>query len=194
MKKEKYTYLMTDGRLFKIGQSVNPEGRLKTLKTGNPHIELITYGNGVTEKYLHEFLFRDRIVLEWFDLAEDKIENIKNLINKGESGRKKGNVKIETIEINGIKFKNKRTGKYFALSDSEKKRISDGVRKSEDLSKKYIINFGKYNGTKITEMTSDEQYDYCVWIYNRMKEELSTNKKKKSRKYKAFSWAVKNNK
>lgn len=194
MKKEKYTYLMTDGRLFKIGESVNPEKRLNTLKTGNPHIQLIIYGCGVTEKYLHDFLFRDRVILEWFDLTEEKIENVKRLIEFGESGRKKGDAKIETIEINGIKFKGKRTGKYFSLSDSEKKRNSDGVKKSEELSKKYVINFGKYNGTKIIDMVSDEQYDYCVWLYNKMKNEMSTNEKKKSRKYKAFSWLVNKNK
>ncbi len=190
MKKEKYTYLMTDGRLFKVGQSVNPETRLKSLRTGNPHIELITYGNGVSEKYLHEYFFRDRIALEWFDLTEDKLKNAIRLIEQGESDRGKGNAKVETIEINGIKFKGKRTGKYYKLSDAEKKRNSDGVKKSDDLSKKYVINFGKYNGKKIIDMKSNEEYDYCLWLYNKMKEEMSNNEKKKSRKYKAFSWLV----
>ncbi len=185
---------MTDGRLFKIGQSINPEVRVKSLRTGNPFIEMVAFGTGVTEKYLHDYLFRDRVALEWFDLTEEKLKNIINLLEKGESGRKKGNAKVDSFEINGVKFNGKRTGKYYRLSDKEKKRNSDGVKKSEELSKKYVINFGKYNGTKIIDMTSDEQYDYCLWFYGVMKDEMSNNEKKKSRKYKAFSWAVKNNK
>lgn len=39
-------------------------------------------------------------------------------------------------------------------------------------------------------MTSDEEYDYCVWLLNSYASTLSGNQKKKDRKYKAFSWWV----
>lgn len=190
------TYLLTDGRLFKIGKSINPEKRLKQLQTANPFINMVCFGNGVSEKYLHHLLFSDRITLEWFDLSEEKIETIKRLLEKGEQGRKRcAKPVFEVIEFNGVKFKGKRkSGKYFTLSDSEKKRNADGRKKSDDLSEKYVIPFGKFKGTKMCNMISDEQYDYCVWFYGEIKKTIGTNEKKRSRQYKAFSWAIRNNK
>ena len=102
---------------------------------------------------------------------------------------------FEQIEINGVKFKGKRiSGKYYTLNKKEKKAISDGKEKSDKLSSKYVIKFGKYNGVKMCDMISEEQYQYCVWYYNIRKNELSTSSKKKCREYKAFSWAVRTNK
>ena len=102
---------------------------------------------------------------------------------------------FEVIEYNGVKLKGKRiSGKYYTLNDEEKKAIADGKEKSDKLSAKYVINFGKYKGIKMCDMVSEEQYKYCVWYYNTLKTELSTSAKKKSREYKSFSWRVRNNK
>src|SRR5690554_6198550 len=49
------TYLMFDGRLYKIGKSTNPKGRLKQLQTGNISCKLLCYGTGVSEEYLHKY-------------------------------------------------------------------------------------------------------------------------------------------
>ena len=187
--KPKHTYLMTDNTgLFKIGQSVNPKNRLKQLKTGNPSIELVCFGLGVTEKYLHELYFKHRVNGEWFKLDDNKKIKIKDLIINGEvKGTRNPDGFVEFIN-------NKRVGRYYSLSDSEKKKSSDAVRKSDKLSEKYIITFGKYKDTKIVEMVSNEQYEYCVWLYNEMTKNLSNRERKQSRKYKAFYWAVKNNK
>ena len=119
--KEQMTYLIFDGRLYKIGKSKDPIKRLKSLRTSNPFVEMVCYGSGVSEKYLHELLFRDRVKLEWFQLDEAKLATVKRLIEKGEKGRvRTANPKFESIEIQGVKFKGKRiSGKYHTLSDSE---------------------------------------------------------------------------
>ena len=54
MKKEIFTYIMFDGSYFKIGQSTQPEKRLKQIKTANPNVSLLCYGNKITEKYLYD--------------------------------------------------------------------------------------------------------------------------------------------
>ena len=191
---------MTDGSgLFKIGESENPKKRLKQLRTGNTTIELVAYGDKVSEKYLHQLLFNSRVELEWFKLSDEKLEQAVRLINVGElQGESKPDGELKaTPNKNGKFIKDgvvvKREGRWYSLSDAEIKRNADGRKKSESLSKKYVISFGKYKDTKIKDMVSPDQYDYCVWLYNEMKNKLSKNEKKKSRKYKAFSWAVKNN-
>lgn len=55
--------------LIKIGRSVDPKRRLRTLQTGNGKtIRLIAVfeGRGVEELYLHEHLKRWRVKGEWF--------------------------------------------------------------------------------------------------------------------------------
>lgn len=175
-----YTYLIYDGRLHKIGKSVNPEKRLKQIKTGNPHSELICFGIGVSEKYLHELYFRDRKSREWFELTSEKIENIIKLITNGE------NNDYSTL-INGGRGKSN-IWSFSKRSDYEKKKASDGVKKSLVANKSYLITFGKYKGTKLIDMVSDIQYEYCIWFYSELEKTLSKNGKKNSRQYKAFSW------
>lgn len=102
---------------------------------------------------------------------------------------------IEYVIKDGMKKrKYPKRDTYYSLNEVEKKRISDGKMKSDRLSKNWVINFGKYKGTKMKDMVSKEQYDYCVWAYSEMKEKMNKSEKKKERKYKAFSWAVRNNK
>lgn len=193
-KKEKLTYLITDGNLYKIGHSINPSQRLKQLKTGNPYIELICYGNGVTESYLHSLFFQKRMVGEWFNLSDENLEKCKRLIIYGESSRSVKLVKNKLVTRIDFKTGEIYTGnmdfKSFSLTDSEIKKSIDGKKHSVDLNAKYIINFGKYKNTKIIEMVSQEQYEYCEWFLNEYQKTLSKNAKKKDRKYKAFSWWV----
>jgi hypothetical protein len=160
-----YTYLIYDGTNHKIGKSVNPEKRLKQIKTGNINAKLICYGKGVSEQYMHNRFFQNRLSGEWFKLNEKQIETAIRLIKFGENSE--GNIFDESVS-----------------------KLINGSKKSFKLSEKYIIDFGKYKGTPINEMLSDEKYDYCVWLYNKMKNEMSIGEKKKSRKYKAFHWVV----
>jgi hypothetical protein len=165
---EDYTYLIYDGLNYKIGKSLNPEKRLKQIKTGNINAELICYGKGVSEQYMHNRFFQNRLSREWFKLNEKQVETAIRLIKYGENSQ--GNI-YDTSII----------------------KMISGAKKSFKLSEKYIIDFGKYKGTPINEMLSDEKFDYCVWLYNKMKNNLSNGEKKKSRKYKAFHWLINKN-
>jgi len=72
---------MTDGLYYKIGQSVDPEKRLQSLKTGNPNIKLICYGCGMSEKELHAMFRHRQYKREWFNLNTKELSNVKDLIN-----------------------------------------------------------------------------------------------------------------
>jgi len=166
---DQLTYIMHDGSLYKIGKSKNPEQRLKQIKTSNPKANLICYGNAVNEKYMHDRFYRSRVDGEWFNLNDDQLATAIRLIKNGE--------------------------KKSALDyDINVQKMILGSKKSDKLSEKYIIDFGKYNGTAIKDMIDEDKYQYCKWFYDQMKKTLSAGEKKRSRKYKAFHWAVYKNK
>lgn len=175
MEKKMFTYLMFDGQYYKIGQSTQPEKRLKQIKTGNLNVELLCYGDKITEKYLHTRFYQNRINGEWFYLSNEQLQKAIQLIQYGEN------------YINS-----KRKYKHLLTYDTDVYKMTEGRLKSNKLSEKYIIEFGKYKGTPIKEMLSDEQYKYCKWLYNEMNREMSRNEKHKSRKYKAFYWLLQN--
>lgn len=162
MENEKMTYLIYDGKLYKIGSSKNPEGRLRQLKTANPSCELLCYGSGVTERWLHDHFFRDRIKGEWFRFTKKKVEYIKHLIQIGNvRGTYEGSVGEDSEWGNFLDFLSKWKPK---MSLEGKKKISDGIRKKHKKYEKSVISFGKYKGTKLTDMTSKEQLEYCLWL------------------------------
>tara|TARA_R110000803_G_C11809871_1_gene300506 strand:- start:42 stop:416 length:375 start_codon:yes stop_codon:yes gene_type:complete len=102
---------------------------------------------------------------------------------------------FDTILYKGVKFKGKRSsGKYYYLTKETKDHNSIMRIKSDKLSSNYKITFGKYKGKKMLDMNSKEEYSYCTWFYKILKDELSKSEKKKSRKYKSFSWCVRKNK
>jgi uncharacterized protein (DUF3820 family) len=72
----KCAYLAYDGRYFKIGESSNPEQRIKNMRTANPSIELITWGYGDTEANLHQTYKHRKIGGEWFDLKKQNVKAI----------------------------------------------------------------------------------------------------------------------
>jgi|688.fasta_scaffold1189733_1 hypothetical protein len=162
---EQLTYLMSDGAYFKIGKSINPERRYKEIKTGNAKIRLICYGNGVNEKYMHDRFYTSRINGEWFKLNDEQLRNAIRLIKYGENN-------------------------LYLNYDNTVQKMIEGSLKSDKLSEKYIIDFGKYKGTAIKDMTNEEQFKYCKWLYNQMREQMTKGEKKRSRKYKAFHWAI----
>ena len=75
-----YIYLMKDERteLTKIGRSVNPSFRERTLQSDNPMIVLVGGWLGVSgdEKVLHGRYADRRFRGEWFDLSEENIQEI----------------------------------------------------------------------------------------------------------------------
>lgn len=64
--KKKFTYLMFDGRYYKIGITNNLQKRLKSIKTCNPDIILISYTQRNIEHYLHNKFIEFHHSGEWF--------------------------------------------------------------------------------------------------------------------------------
>ena len=84
MNKPVQTYIMKSGNKYKIGRSGNTPERLKSLKTGNPDIEILLYclEGRVSEKTLHNMFAHRRGGGEWFSLTDSDITICKNLMGK----------------------------------------------------------------------------------------------------------------
>ena len=80
MNNKYYTYLMFDPftRLIKIGKSIDPDKRHKTLRTANPSIELIFVTKQFTENELHKKYDSKKMAYEWFSLSKDDLIFISN--------------------------------------------------------------------------------------------------------------------
>ena len=74
-----YTYLMFDGKRFKIGKTNNIKKRLSILKTASPDIQLIDYCNEDIEKQLHRILKDKRYKKEWFKLEKEDLRGIQEI-------------------------------------------------------------------------------------------------------------------
>lgn len=76
---DKQTYLILDNRTgyYKIGRSINPLNREKTLQAEQPEITLICTCGADIERELHKAYNYLKIRGEWFKLALDDVENIK---------------------------------------------------------------------------------------------------------------------
>lgn len=74
------TYIMKDTAtgLYKIGRSINPSIREKTLQSEKPTIELIWIIDKDVEFNLHKIFAAQRVRGEWFSLTDEDIEAIKS--------------------------------------------------------------------------------------------------------------------
>ena len=77
---ESKTYLMKDENTgyTKIGKSINPRIREKTLQSEKPTISLFAICDHNIEKFLHKKFEDKRIRGEWFNLSDDNILDIIN--------------------------------------------------------------------------------------------------------------------
>lgn len=81
-------YLMVDARngLHKIGKSVKPPRREKTLQSEEPAIIMVFYSEithqGQSESFFHEKFKNKRVRGEWFNLSQDDIDYIKASFQK----------------------------------------------------------------------------------------------------------------
>ena len=82
---KEYCYLMYDGKYYKIGKSIHPQKRLKQFKTANPNIEIVAISKLVAEKDLHSLYKNKNITLEWFDLTNEDVNEIKLLFKDGKA-------------------------------------------------------------------------------------------------------------
>lgn len=135
------TYLVTDGKLYKIGQSNDPLKRLSVLKTANPKARIIAFGEGVSEKYLHHVYKSRRIDREWFDLKNIDVCNIIRYLKN-------------------------------EMSTTINPHIQKTSKSEEDIFKSnsnFIFGFGKYKGSRIIDMNSEEELKYIKWLYGNIK-------------------------
>lgn len=75
---------ISEGNLYKIGQSENPTKRLAQLQTGCPHkLELIAsvYSDKWLERRLHKMFFFSKKRGEWFTLTPSQLSMILDYIN-----------------------------------------------------------------------------------------------------------------
>lgn len=81
LKKQTYIYVMIDKNTgyYKIGRSVNPKHRERTLQSEKPTIEMLFNYKAIIshEKELHNMFKDKRIRGEWFDLSGSDIIEIK---------------------------------------------------------------------------------------------------------------------
>nr|DAZ32080.1 MAG TPA: meiotically up-regulated protein 113 [Caudoviricetes sp.] len=72
------TYLMRDLNtgLTKIGKSISPSARERTLQSEKPTISLFKISDSLIERELHELFRIKRVRGEWFNLTDDDIEHI----------------------------------------------------------------------------------------------------------------------
>lgn len=177
-----YTYLMFDGLYYKIGKSKNPEKRLKQIQTSNPLSLLLEYSDKVDEKNLHKLYSNYRIKNEWFNLNDKQVEEIKYFFKKGYKETIVDTSKVESIDFGNFKLKTTLKGTY-KLSTYDRQRIIEGQQKNIKKNIEYVINFGKYKGTKITDMVSEEQIKYMEWYINNV-----GKKGKNDRRFKAINY------
>lgn len=80
MEQTGFVYVISFGRIYKIGQTWNIKQRLKQLQEMNPFCRVLKLieltGYTVAEKRLHEFFATKRIAGEWFELKEGDLDKI----------------------------------------------------------------------------------------------------------------------
>jgi len=78
IKSKSKTYIMKDSNtgLYKIGKSINPKYRERTLQCEKPTISMIKIFESDIEKQLHENYSKHRVRGEWFDLNEIQLRYI----------------------------------------------------------------------------------------------------------------------
>ncbi len=110
-KKVGYVYFIympehKDKNLFKIGQTMDIKRRIKSLQTGNPfkleYYKIIkTIKHKVLELEFHKRLSNKNVLLEWFNITTEDINNLINEIIKN-GVLEKMNTTIEDIEEENI--------------------------------------------------------------------------------------------
>ena len=67
---------------YKIGRSISPTNRERTLQAQEPDVVLLHkwFASAEIEKMLHEKFKGNRLRGEWFKLSQDDIDNIKSIM------------------------------------------------------------------------------------------------------------------
>ena len=146
-------YFIYDGRNYKIGKSVNPEKRLKEIKTSNYRANLIAYSEYIPEKFLHEVFAHRNVGGEWFNLLDSEIEVITKMMSLKDKISTEALMRMCARQIR----RNKPTRNDIKVVNviKEKRKLL-----------KVKLTFGKYNGKYVSEMISEQERKYLFWAYN----------------------------
>ena len=76
------TYIIKDlsSGLYKIGRTTNFNQRFRNLSTGNINLKQILLIEGDEEKFLHKLYQKKHIKLEWYNLNQNDINDLNELI------------------------------------------------------------------------------------------------------------------
>jgi hypothetical protein len=148
------TYLMYDGKNYKIGRSINPNKRLLELKTASPNIKLIKECEFIAEKFLHELFCSSNVGGEWFELGYNDLQVCHILMN--------AKSKLEADMLMRFFHKKMKVSLKFKKSyddfiDTQKVKVESFINTK--------IPFGKYKGKKLKEMCDEENIRYLQWLY-----------------------------
>lgn len=94
-KESGWVYLATDGASYKVGRSIHPDKRVKSLKSGNPNpvylfLKIKVKDSVSVEKSIHRHLESQRACGEWFNLTKQQLKTLVNMmadIEKKEAGQ-----------------------------------------------------------------------------------------------------------
>ena len=148
------TYLMYDGKNYKIGRSINPEKRVLELKTASPNIKLLKETYFVAEKYFHELFYNSNVGGEWFELNYNDLQTCHILFNA------KSKLEAEML----MRFFHKKIKENQKI----KKEYDEIIYKSRVYVTTFTntkIPFGKYKDKKLKDMVEPEHIQYLQWLY-----------------------------
>jgi hypothetical protein len=153
-----------DNGFYKIGKSIKPEFRERTLQSNEPNVELLAYcdSNIISENALHKKFKDKRIRGEWFNLNKDDVDYIMSYTCK------------EIIIVNDFKPSDKfNTEDNICKINNENIVIKKSKRENLLYGKQAIYKY-KINKTKIIEHYIEiyhiDGINYGGWHINRRNE------------------------
>lgn len=175
------TYLLYDGKYFKVGRTKNIEIRLKNIKSNNPDVILIAYTNSDVEynifiKY-DEYIYHN----EWLNIKDDNIVN--NILNEFDIHVNKYTEHDKLKKINVCK-------KILNQKKGQIKASNNKTNKTNNIIKNAIYELNK-NNIKITQRKIADITGLGIATIKRhwnikIKEELFFNKETEIIRYKNF--------
>lgn len=117
-----------------------------------------------------------RVGGEWFNLPENLLPEIISIINNGRPKDSYG------YDSNGNYFNIKPNGTQCTFKNSNKRQSKIGD---------YRLTFGKYSGTKMSNMTNKDQIAYCFHLWKHHFKDGTVFWKDDIKLFKVFRWYIK---
>lgn len=151
-----YTYLLFDGKRFKIGKTINLKKRFQSLKTSNPDLTLLGYTDLKSENYFHTKYKNFRYKLEWFDFPMKMVPSIlEEFENKDKDIEIRFYRKHDFIKVDDKFWIYNPTS--YSLNDYEKFIDEDGKYKIGKFSFNSKDDIVKFNRSLLHHLKPDEK-------------------------------------